>query len=78
MKTHNSRKARPDPTSASHIGPGTLKPGTGPESQIGPGKASHRVYIWVRRQARGPENSVFDRNIKTRLFQLRLWMSFQI
>ena len=35
------------------VEPGTLKPGTSPESQIGPSKKAHRVYIWVRRLARG-------------------------
>ena len=29
------------------VAPGTLKPGTGPESQIGPSKKARRVYIYL-------------------------------
>ena len=38
-----------------YVGPGTLKPGTSSESQIGSSKKVHLVYIWVWSRARRPE-----------------------
>ena len=87
METHNSGK--PDQIPHRHrtksIGPGTLKPGASPESQIGPSKKAHRAWASPPGVMRGtchprleilrghpPEITVFKENF------LNICQKFQI